>query len=138
MTNEDYMREYFGEPISVYTDADAINDGVLVDITSLNLAFESKPINRMTGNLFWAKRPDCPMNERPDYPMNDEQLAELFKEGESSDDDPVNFDLKAFARELAEALKQAKGEGRLRTIPPDMWLVENEVQGWTLMLPSDY
>ena len=124
------MREFFGEPISVYTDADAINDGTLVDITSLNLSFESKPINRMTGNLFWSKRPD--------YPMNDEQLAELFKECESSDDDPVNFDLKVFARDLAEALKQAKGEDRLRTLPPDMWLVENEVQGWTLMYPSDY
>jgi type I site-specific restriction endonuclease len=130
MTNEDYMREFFGEPISVYTDADAINDGTLVDITSLNLTFEDKPINRMTGNLFWSKRPD--------YPMNDEQLAALFAECEDSDDDPINFDMQAFARNITAKLTETSGEGRLRTIPPDMWLVENEVQGWTLMFPSDY
>jgi type I site-specific restriction endonuclease len=128
MTNEDYMREYFGEPISVYTDADAINDGTLVDITSLNLSFESKPINRMTGNLFWAKRPD--------YPMNDEQLAELFKECE--DEDPLNFDMQAFARDIAEKLKAITVKDRMHTLAPDLWLLENEVQGWALMLRSDY
>ena len=130
MTNEDYLREFFGEPISVYTDQDAINDGTLVDITSLNLAFESKPINRMTGNLFRSKRPD--------YPMNDEQLTELLAECEDSDDDPINFDMQAFARDINAKLTEASGEGRLRTIPPDMWLVENEVKGWTLMYPADY
>ncbi len=41
MTKEDYLREYFGEPISIYTDADALGDGTLVDITALKLAFES-------------------------------------------------------------------------------------------------
>jgi type I site-specific restriction endonuclease len=130
MRNEDYMREYFGEPISIYTDADAINDGTLVDITSLNLKFEDKPINRMTGNLFWSKRPD--------YPMNDEQLAALFAECEDSDDDPINFDMQAFARDIAEKLKAITVKDRMHTLAPDLWLVENEVKGWTLMLPSDY
>ena len=129
MTQEDYLREFFGEPISVYTDADALSDGTLVDISSLNLSFESKLINRMTGNLFWSKQPD--------YPMNDEQLAELFAEREDSGDDPINFDMKAFAQDIEAKLAQATGQGRLRTVPPDIWLVENEVKGWTLMLPSD-
>ena len=130
MTNEDYMREYFGEPISIYTDADAINDGTLVDISSLNLSFESKPINRMTANLFWSLRPS--------YPMNDEQLAELFAECDDEDEDPLNFDMQAFARDIMAKLIEVSGEGRLRTLPPDMWLVENEVKGWTLMYPADY
>ena len=129
MTNEDYLREFFGEPISVYTDQDALSDGTLVDITSLNLTFESKPVNRMTGNLFWSKQPD--------YPLSTEQTIE-FCETCSEDEEPINFDMQAFARDLAEALKQAAGDGRLRTIPPDMWLVENEVNGWTLLFPSDY
>src|ERR1044071_1511175 len=57
------VNDLFGEVIFAYTDADALNDGVLVDISSLGLAFESKPINRITGNLFWQMQPDYPLSE---------------------------------------------------------------------------
>ena len=129
MTNEDYLKEFFGEPISIYTDADALSDGTLVDISSLNLTFESRPVNRMTATVFWGTQPR--------YPLGTEQTIELC-ESCDEDEEPINFDMQAFARDLTEQLKQAKGEGRRRTIPPDMWLVENEVNGWTLMFPADY
>jgi hypothetical protein len=70
--------------------------------------------------------------------MNDEQLAELIAECAEDEDAPINFDLQAFGRDIAKNLKQATGDGRIRDLPPDVWLVENEVQGWTLMYPSDY
>jgi hypothetical protein len=124
------LTEFFGDTIFAYTDADALRDGELVDISSLNLTFEHKPVNRMTANLFWAKRPH--------YLMNDEQLAELFAECAEDEDDPINFDMQAFGRDIAKNLRQATGDGRIRNLPPDVWLVENEVQGWTLMYPSDY
>ncbi|MGA9771821.1 MAG: hypothetical protein WBV94_22515 [Blastocatellia bacterium] len=114
MTDEDYLREYFGEPISIYNDQDALNDGILIDITSLNLVFEEKSVNRITIALFASMEqlypaPDC-----------------------------WTIDLEACGRAMGAKLATATGEGRLRTIPPDMWLVENEVNGWTLMFPSDY
>ena len=114
MTNEDYLREFFGEPISIYTDADALSDGVLVDISSLNLTFESKPVNRITVTLF--------ITMEQQYPTADGSA----------------IDFEAFGRAMAAKLQTATGEGRLRTILPDVWLVENEIDGWTLMLPSDY
>lgn len=36
------------EALSVYTDFQAVDDGVLVDISKLGLKFEGKPVNRMT------------------------------------------------------------------------------------------
>src|SRR6185503_607372 len=102
MTDEDYLREFFGEPISIYTDADALSDGTLVDISPLNLTFESLPVNRITGNLFWAVQPD--------YKMNDKQLEKLFADCDD-DDEPVNFDHQAFALDFVQRLKQATGEG---------------------------
>ena len=129
MTNEDYLKEFFGEPISVYTDSDALLDGTLVDISPLKLTFESKPVNRITGNLFWAVQPD--------YPLSDEQLEKLFADCDD-EEEPINFDHQAFAQDFEQRLKQVTGEGRIRKIKPDIWLVENELGGWTLMNPSDY
>jgi hypothetical protein len=114
MTDEDYLREFFGEPISVYTDQDALNDGILVDISSLNLVFDEKPVNRITIALFASMEQEYPAP------------------------DGSTIDLEAFGRAMGAKLSTATGDGRLRTIPPDMWLVENEVNGWSLMYPSDY
>ena len=98
-------------------------------IESLGLSFESKPINRITSALFWQ--------ERPKYPLNEEQLAEHLANC-GDDEEPINFDLEAFGKAIAEKLTQAGGSDYLRTLPGPIWLVENEVNGWTLMLPSDY
>lgn len=83
----------------------------------------------MTGNLFWAVQPN--------YRLNDEQIAKFFAEC-NEDEEPVNFDHQAFTLNFTERLKQATGNGRIRYVKPDMWLVENEIGGWTLMNPSDY
>ena len=123
------VNDFFGEVIFAYTDADALNDGVLVDITSLRLAFEGKPINRITGNLFWQ--------EQPKYPLSEAQLAQELAEC-SDDEEPINFDLEAFGKAIAAHLPTAGGSDHLRTLPGPIWLVENEVNGWTLMKPSDY
>ena len=49
--------DLFGEPISVYTDAQAIEDGVLADITSLCVSFRGQSVNRMTRHLFEDLQP---------------------------------------------------------------------------------
>lgn len=116
------VNDFFGEVIFAHTDSDALNDGVLVDICSLGLAFEGKPINRITGNLFWQ--------EQPKYPIADfDQSAEA---------EAINFDLEAFGKVIAAQLPTSGGSDYLRMLPGEVWLVENEVNGWTLILSSDY
>jgi hypothetical protein len=47
------LEELFGEPISVYTDADAVEDGFIVDLAKFtNVRFLGLPINRMTRHLY--------------------------------------------------------------------------------------
>jgi hypothetical protein len=59
----------FGYTISTdYTDEMVLDDGVLVDISSLGLCFESKPITRINAAMFWQ--------EHPKYLLNEEQLAD--------------------------------------------------------------
>ena len=115
--------------IYAYTDEMALEDGTLVDISSLGLTFESKPINRMTCALFWR--------EQKKYPLNAEQLTDQLADCDD-DHEPVNFDLAAYAVTIRSQLADAGGSDYLRTLPDGVWLVENETGGWTLMLPSDY
>ncbi|MFL6276705.1 MAG: hypothetical protein ACJ74G_16070 [Blastocatellia bacterium] len=115
--------------IYAYTDDMALDDGVLVDISSLGLSFESKPINRITATLFWQ--------ERPKYALSEEQLTEHLANC-GDDEEPINFDLEAFGKAIAAQLPTAGGSDYLRTLPGPIWLIENEVNGWTLIMPSDY
>jgi len=124
----DEMQEQ-GEIIFAYTDEDALSDGVLMEISSLGLSFESKPINRITAALFWR--------ERPKYPLNEKDLDDLLANC-GDDEEPINFDMGAFGEAITAKLAQVTGSDYLRTLPEGIWLVENETGGWTLMLPSDY
>jgi hypothetical protein len=47
------LEEMFGEPISVYTDAQAVEDGFIVDLAKFtNVRFLGLPINRTTRHLY--------------------------------------------------------------------------------------
>jgi hypothetical protein len=116
--------EYWGEPISVYTDASAIDDGVLVDLAPFSrVSFRGLPVNRMTRHLF-------------------DDLKPFF-------DSDAEGDAKEFGIALASTLRTkcsfATGDpgnsgeiGDIYRIPPKLWLVRNEVGGWTAMYPEDY
>ena len=125
----DELQEQGEQVIYAYTDEMALADGVLVNIESLGLAFEGKPINRITATLFWQ--------ERPKYPLSDEQLA-IHLADCGDDEEPINIDMEALGKAIAAQLSTAGGSDYLRTLPGPIWLVENEVNGWMLMLPSDY
>ncbi len=116
--------DLFGDPISVYTDAAGIEDGFLVDVSRFTrVRFLGLPVNRMTRHLFDDLEP--------------------FVEGEAPAHDG------SFGRSLASILatkcRFAKGSpdntgevGDIYRIPSNLWLVRNEVDGWTAMYPSDY
>lgn len=99
--------EFFDQPIYAYSDRQAIEDGLLVDISSLKVSFRGKQINRMTRHL-WDKL--------------EGSYAELT--------------------DLADILKtkcsMAGLKGGIWQVPPGLWLIENEVNGWTIMFPEDY
>lgn len=109
--------EIFGEPISIYTDADAIVDGVLIDVTDLGLHFGGMPINRFTRSVWFDWR------------------DEFQPIGLTLPKNALHHHLRA---KLQAALQSAVYKGDLWTLPERLWLIENEVEGWTLMYPEDY
>lgn len=119
------LEETFGEPISVYTDADGIEDGFIVDLTQVTrVRFHGLPINRMTRHLFDDLEPFV------------KSQAETIYGG--------SF-VSAFSAILSAKIRFASGDpgdtgevGDIFTIPPKLWLVRNELGGWTAMYPADY
>jgi hypothetical protein len=91
-----------------YTDDMALDNGVLVDISSLGLAFESKPINRITAALFYQ--------ERPKYPLSKADLAQHLDVC-GDDEEPINIDMEAFGKVITAQLADAGGTDRLHTLP---------------------
>jgi len=114
--------DLFGEVISTYTDKEALDDGTLVDLEE-RVSFRGFPVNRMTRHLF-------------------EDLAPCAEAEASLFNGDVN---RALASILETKCTWAQGDpgntgeiGDVYTIPPKLWLVRNEVGGWTAMYPEDY
>ena len=102
------------EIISVYTDGQAVKDGVLVDIASHRLNLNARPVNRITGHLY----------------------GELMKFADH-DGRKLRGILKA-KLDLAAMPKDGPQDGYFYLIPPNLWAILNEVGGYTLMFPEDY
>lgn len=47
MFDQEFL-ELWGEPVSIYTDADAREDGILIDVSGYGVQFNGKLINRLT------------------------------------------------------------------------------------------
>ena len=117
------LEEVFGDVIDAYTDADAIEDGTLVDLTQfLDVRFHGRRINRMTRHLF-------------------EQFRTMLDD-EEGDAKKFGLRLKWIFRTKMTFAQESPGNaglvGDVVTIPPNLWLVLNEVGGWTAMYPEDY
>jgi hypothetical protein len=114
--------DLFGEVISSYTDAEAVEDGFLVELRT-GVAFQNFPVNRMTRHLFDELQPFVEA-ETPlfDGDFNRALASILRTKCSFATGDPGNT-----------------GEiGDIYRIPPNLWLVRNEVGGFTLMFPEDY
>ena len=112
----------FGEVISTYTDKEALDDGTLVDLGE-RVSFRGLPVNRITRHLF------------DDLALRPETEAPLFN-GEVNRTVASILETKCT---WAQGDPENTGEvGDIYTIPPKLWLVRNEVGGWTAMYPEDY
>ena len=112
------INEYFGDVISTYTDAQAVADGVLVDISVWELEFRGRPVNRMTRTVWNELEPFAQVHVD----------AGLYR------------DVAASMKHMVATKLEHSGEGGgdVVKVPPSYWLLENELGGWTLMRPEDY
>jgi hypothetical protein len=115
------LSDLFGDSIiDAYTDRQAIEDGVLADVTAARVEFRGKPVNRITGTLFDGWQSLHPDTEDADA-ITTETLQRLITEA-------VN------RAELKGGIHQTTTEGGTALL----WLMENETGGITLMYPEDY
>lgn len=100
--------------ISIYTDADALDDGTLIDLTNTGLkTLQNQPINRITSAAFAELNDIAAQHQKGPV----EYLTDWL---------PLAL---IIARHDQDWLILANGK---------LWLIPNEVDGYTLMLPSDY
>jgi hypothetical protein len=118
MTGKDEFFEFWGEPISVYTDEDAQADGTVIDTSVFEAAFNGKIINRATigasGVLGICDLDGLVVKKNLEY------IAENCKKD----------------REGADAWGIFEPDARLGNTK--LWLVYNEVGGYTVMKPEEY
>ncbi len=113
---EDFWAD--AEVISVYTDTDAIEDGVLSDVSKFQIRFNGKLINRMAVGVSALLG-----FENLDSAIQINRLQ--FISGNSKKD-----------REGDDAWGIFEADPLLGD--EKLWLVGNELGGMTLMLPSEY
>lgn len=109
---------FWGEPISIYTDADAQEDGILVDVADLGVKFNDKIINRLTVGATLATA----LKEK--QPATAKNNLQFIADKSTFDGDGAD------SWGIFEANPKLGNE--------KFWLVPNEVGGYTLMLPDEY
>src|SRR5687767_11918566 len=124
------ITDIFGPAITVYGDEEALDDGVIVDLSELGLVLAGLPVNRMTRTLWMKLIPF--VHEPRDY------LKCQYK-ADCRETEHVSIPVLKSMLQTKIKLAVATGrDARILKIPPDIWAVQNEVSGYTLMLPSDY
>lgn len=124
--------------ISTYTDAHALADGVLIDLPGIGcrVTFRDRAVNRMTVPLFEALKPFLIDYDEPTVPT---PPAATLTPGQVRALASTLRAKLAFARDTArpgeerDYLYELPGGGQER-----IWLIRNEVDGWTVMFASGY
>lgn len=116
-TNKEF-NDFWGEPISVYTDGDAIADGTLISTEVYGVQFNGRRVNRITTGA--AQIVGVALYEDVVVKCHLEYIAR------NSEKD----------REGADAWGIFQPDRKMGDVK--LWLVCNEIDGYTLMLPSEY
>lgn len=112
------MSDYFGDVISTYTDADAQADGVLINTSEYRVEVYGRPVNRVTASV-WHK--------------------EIEPDSDPAGVTRTNETRERFTAVMAHLLATAKEDRDWLILDGGrLWLIPNEVNGYTLMYPSDY
>lgn len=110
--------EFWGEPISIYTDSEAQDDGILTDISDLGVEFNGKIINRIAVGAVLAT------GLREMQPEAAKHNLQLIAANSTFDGDG------------ADAWGIFQPHAKLGN--EKLWLVPNEVEGYSMLLPAEY
>jgi hypothetical protein len=149
------IEDIFGEPISQYTDADAVNDGILV-------AISPRSNDRVTRTVFEFLKTSAPNGSEPpsNWPV---EMMGWFRSEDGSDEKALALASGLIGRDARRArqvyeenidggifkLHAVVNYGKLTELASGagsdtsathtaLWLLPNEMGGITLMFPSDY
>lgn len=106
-------------PVHSYLDAQAIEDGLLADVSSLRVHFHGLLINRITGTLFDGWQRNHPHPDDPDS-IHTDTLRTLIVEAR---------DRAVYHGDIWHTTTE--GETRL-------WIIENETGHFSMIYPEDY
>ena len=145
------MHELFGEPISTYTDAEAVDDGVLVSINQrdrvtcavwewLNSTVDMKnanppscwPVDMM--EWFTAKKPDERVHAMTSAILDEKRKQATRVYEENTGGGIFQLWAKIDAKGKPIALEDTEPQGACKRL----WILPNENDGVTLMFPEDY
>jgi type I site-specific restriction-modification system R (restriction) subunit len=122
---QDEKDDIFGEPIYSYTDKQAIDDGVLVDISELNIQFRSVSVNRMTRTLWEEFQPFLLDHSEAEKQLGIKMPSKMEQ-------------LRSILKTKLNHAKQSGEDDFLFILPPEIWMVKNELGTYTIMKPEDY
>lgn len=130
--------------ISRYSDEEAVDDGVLADISAWGVRHIGRPVNRMTRNLFESLRPYSePMSACGRHMLS-------ATEGFTADCDDcqtafgmhMESTLRTKLKLAVDTAEEGEERGYLFKLPgrddDGIWLIGNELGGFTVMFPEDY
>ena len=122
---EEESGDFFGEPIYTYTSKQAVDDGILFDITKLNARFEKGLFNCVTANLlsdgyFGAGEQ-----------INLSNLMDLLNQAHNIVKTKTN-NFKNFDTFFSGTIELPSGEKQ------KIFIQQNETGKFTIMLPQDY
>lgn len=115
----------FGDVIHSYSDAQALADGMLVDLPGIgvNVTFHGRRLERMSNALYEALRPFVEVTDEPHH----KALAHMLRTKLQYAVDTGVHD------EQRDYLYELPGGGGEK-----IWLIRNERGSWTVMFSSDY
>ena len=123
---EQELSEFYGEPISIYTAEQAVEDGVLVDIRRWRMKYHGLPIQYVTRTLWDVMEP---------FMLFDPETEK--REFEQQWRDTIRTELK-MAVDYADFAWEIWGIHYVLLLGEHaVWMLVNATGGWTLMLPGD-
>jgi hypothetical protein len=127
------LNEFFGEPVFKYTSEEAEADGILINITKLNLRWDNCPFNYATANLM--------------------SQGYILKEKNGEQSEQIKLNIPNVLDLIHQAMEIVRRKSNNFTQPdtffngliefPDgskqeIFIAINETGKFTLMLPEDY
>ena len=123
----DFRKKFYGEPIFSYADQDAVADGILIPF----VVGKKDTLHRITSNAFNELSEYHRQHNYPDYETEDfyrfffSELLPLIPEAHRVYDQGSSLKT-TYDFEVTEKDSEI------------LWYLPNEVNGITMMLPSDY